>query len=129
MIALDEVSNEEFESYVAAGIDAIPEQFARAIDNVAIVVSDNPTIQQRIKLRLRPNSLLFGLYEGVPKTARFGRSPFLPDKITIFKYPILAISHTKEEVKAQVKKTVWHEVAHHFGLNHTDIDSKEYGSK
>lgn len=119
------MSDEEFESYVREGIDAIPEEFAKHVDNVAVVVQDMPTPEQAHKLQLRPHSLLFGLYEGTPKPKRRDTPWSLPDKITIFKYPALAVSRTREEVRQHVMKTVWHEFGHHFGLSDAQIHELE----
>lgn len=126
-----EVNQKEFEELVARGIDELPERILNELDNVAIVTADCPDDNQRRKAKLPPLTknqscrhgwLLFGLYEGIPKTKRGSNySLVLPDKITIFKEPIQAVSNTMEEMEAQVTKTVWHEVAHHFGLGHPEI--------
>jgi len=117
------MTDEEFGALVAEGIDAIPDEFAQHIDNVAVVIADDPTPQQQLELHLRPHSLLFGLYQGVPKTKRGNSAYQLPDKITIFKNPILHIAHTSDQIRAKVKETVWHEIGHHFGLSDHDIYS------
>ncbi|HIA91713.1 TPA: metallopeptidase family protein [Candidatus Saccharibacteria bacterium] len=115
------MDDELFEKFIAEGIDAIPAQFGDAMENVAVVAQDEPTPAQIHKLKLRPWSLLFGLYEGVPKTKRRNSPYQLPDKITIFKNPILRISATEEDVRQKVIETVWHEVGHHFGLSDEQI--------
>lgn len=120
------LSDDVFEKIVADGIDAIPEKYGQHIDNVAFVVEDEPSEQQRKKLNLRCHETLFGLYEGVPLTRKGGNYPYmLPDKITIFKKPIEAVSQTLEDVQRQVRKTIWHEVAHYFGLDHDQIHALE----
>ena len=87
-----------------------------------------PTLEQRRQLKLRCNSLLFGLYEGVPLTRRgTGVTMALPDKITLFKGSLLAISHDLESLKKHVKRTLWHEIAHHYGLDHDRIHALENG--
>jgi predicted Zn-dependent protease with MMP-like domain len=68
---------------------------------------------------------LFGLYEGVPLPQRFGTTKLLPDKITLFKLPLLRYSRDLEELRDRVAKTVWHEVAHYFGLDHRRIHELE----
>jgi len=112
----------DFGDLVAEGIDALPDKYGAIMDNVVIVISDAPTPEQREKLQLRPYTYLFGLYEGVPKTKRTNYGTHLPDKITIFKNDILrACDYDFERIREQVLKTVWHEVAHHFGLDDRDI--------
>lgn len=121
-----EIEDTRFEQLVADGIDALPERFAPYIENVAITWDYEPTMWQRMKMRLRPHTLLFGLYEGVPKTRRGNYySGVLPDKITIFKYPLSMIADSEEHLARLVKQTVWHEVAHHFGLSDAEIHRRE----
>jgi predicted Zn-dependent protease with MMP-like domain len=121
-----EISEEEFKAFVSESIDSIPEPYASSMNNVAFVVEDEPTPEQRVKMKLDPHQTLFGLYEGIPLTKRgAGYNLVLPDKITIFKKPIQMFSRSFEDVKKQVHKTVWHEVAHHFGLDHLRINELE----
>jgi len=118
-----ELPQQDFEKIVAAAIDAIPEKYGKRLNNVAFVTADFPTPEQRIKMHLREYETLFGLYEGIPQPSRgAGYSLVLPDKITIFKRPLEYASQSPEELAARVRKTVWHEVAHHFGLDHEQID-------
>src|SRR6266404_7300296 len=116
-----ELNEQEFEQYLAAAIDAIPKPYDSHLQNVAFILEDYPTQEQRIKLNLYPNETLFGLYEGVPLPSRGGSLKLLPDKITIFKHPLLAASRSKDELKENIGHTVWHEVAHYFGLDHKKI--------
>ncbi len=119
-------SHEEFNQIVANAIDAIPEKYAKHINNLAFVVEDYPTDEQRRKLRLRSGETLFGLYEGIPLTSRNnGYNLVLPDKITVFKQPLEAVSQNLSDLNTRVRKTIWHEVAHYYGLGHTDMDALE----
>ena len=121
-----EVTDDEFEAMVEAGVDAIPAKFAKFMDNVAVTWAPMPDFWQRLKARLTPGRLLFGLYEGVPKTSRGNYySGVLPDKITIFKWPHEYVAQDKEHLAELVKITVWHEVAHHFGLNDKEIHRRQ----
>lgn len=116
-----EVSDEQFGEFIEAGIAAIPQLYQKHLQNVAFVVEDYPTQEQRIKLNLYPDETLFGLYEGVPLPGRNGALKLLPDKITIFKKPMEAVSHDLGELKERVRHTIWHEVAHYYGLDHKRI--------
>lgn len=124
------MTNDEFEQLVSEGIGAIPKKFRDLIENVAIVIEDHPSMEQVTKTHLAPGWTLFGLYEGVPKTKR--GNPYavnMPDKITIFRLPILAQSETPEQVREKVKETVWHEIAHHFGMSDDEIHKAEENRK
>lgn len=119
------VSDEQFEEIVARVIDALQKQVAEA-ENVAIVTADEPTPEQREKLHLRGNQSLFGLYEGTPLTMRHnGYTSYVPDKITLFKGPLTAAVENIHELEKEVHHTLWHELAHHFGLNHDQIHDRE----
>ncbi len=116
----------EFEKIVKEGINAIPERFLRKLDNVVIVIEVEPTPAQKKKLNIHSNWTLFGLYEGVPQSERgAGYSAALPDKITIFQNPIEEEARDEEDVKEIVKNTVWHEIAHHFGMSETQVRQAE----
>lgn len=115
----------DFQKLVEDAIDAIPTKYADHIKNVAFVVEDEPSPQQRQKLQLSRHQTLFGLYEGIPITRRTNYNLVLPDKITIFRHPIEWASHDRASLKAQIKETVWHEVAHYFGLDHGQIRDLE----
>ena len=123
-----EVSQTEFEKIVSEAIDALPAKYIKHMKNVAFVVEDIPTPEQRQKLHLHDGHILFGLYEGIPLTRRTNNyTMVLPDKITIFKEPLLAISHSLKQLQENVRHTVWHEVAHHFGLDHGQISKLDGG--
>jgi predicted Zn-dependent protease with MMP-like domain len=108
---------ERFADLVEEALGEIPDALWQAIDNVAVTVEEWPSARQQAVAG--PRSLLLGLYEGVPLTARstgYGLIP--PDKITIFRRPILQICGADEAlIRAQVRRTVLHEVAHHFGIS------------
>ena len=120
------LNHAEFEKFVKEGIKAIPEKFLRKLKNVIIVIEDKPTPAQKKKLNIRPNWTLFGLYEGVPQLERGVNYTFvLPDKITIFQKPIEEEARDKEDLKEIVKNTVWHEIAHHFGMDEEQVRQAE----
>ncbi|GAB2684268.1 metallopeptidase family protein [Thalassiella azotivora] len=105
-----EMSREEFEEAVSDGLDLIPEELARAMRNVVVLVEDDPPAD---------DPELLGLYEGTPLTERgeWWAAGSLPDRITIFRNPTLAVCDTVEDVVEEVAVTVVHEVAHHFGID------------
>lgn len=124
------LSDEEFDQLISRAMDELPQEYIKGLNNVAIVYADDPDEQQRQKARLQENSLLFGLYEGIPLTKRGMNYTFvLPDKITLFKHPILFVSHTPDELFEQIKRTLWHEIAHYYGLDHGRIHSLEHRIK
>ena len=123
------MNQEKFEEIVKEGIGAIPERFLEKLDNVDIVIEDEPTPYQLRKLRALKSSIIFGLYEGVPQTKRWHYGQVLPDKITIFKKPIENFARSEEEIKEIVKDTVWHEIAHHFGMDEKRVRKAEYQRK
>ena len=120
-----EISDKQFEEIVAGAIDAIPPPYIDRLENVAFIVEDQPTEEQNRKLGLRCHDLLFGLYEGVPLPQRMGSSKLLPDKITLFKKPLISISKDLGELSQNIKHTIWHEVAHYYGLGHKRIHELE----
>lgn len=120
------LNDEQFENMVQKGIDNIPPKYGKRLNNVAFVTADEPSPEQRVKLDLRANQSLYGLYEGIPLTRRGGSyNLVLPDKITIFRLPIIMSCDTSQEAQELVNKTVWHEVAHYFGLGHEQIHKLE----
>ncbi len=108
------VSVEEFDALVANALDDIPRELRAAMDNVVVLVDD-----------VSPPGALFGLYEGVPLTKRSRNSTSTPDRITIFKETICHACGTTQDVERQVRKTVIHEVGHHFGIG--DARLRELG--
>jgi predicted Zn-dependent protease with MMP-like domain len=106
------VERERFEEMVVAALDSLPDDLGRLMRNVAVTVEHDTG----------PRGLL-GLYEGVPLTSRTsGYAGVLPDRITIYRLAICAICDTEDEVVEQVRRTVIHEVAHHFGIDDARLD-------
>jgi predicted Zn-dependent protease with MMP-like domain len=114
------VNKERFEQLVAEVIDSLPDEFSQRMENIDVVVEDAPTQAQLKRSGLGRNYTLLGLYEGVPLTERTSNYGLVtPDKITIFQKIIEEASKSKDEmdVKEQVRQTVIHEIAHHFGIS------------
>lgn len=127
---MQKLKRTEFEKIVKEGIKAIQEKFLRKLDNVAIVVEDEPTSAQKKKLNIHLNWTLFGLYEGVPQASRGANyTAVLPDKITIFQKPIEAAARDEKDIKEIAKNTVWHEIAHHFGMDEVRVRQAEVKRK
>lgn len=121
-----EITDEQFERLINEAMEELPDAYIRNMKNVAVTFADAPTQDQRQKQKLRSYQTLFGLYEGIPLTKRgAGYNLVLPDKITIFKLPIIHASNDMVSLKKQVKHTLWHEIAHHFGLDHDRIHKLE----
>lgn len=121
------MTDQQFEALIARAMDEMPPQYIQHLDNVAITYADQPTAEQRRTMKLRAYQTLYGLYEGIPLPQRgAGYNLVLPDRITIFKLPILrGAGHDEQAVYAQVKHTLWHEIAHHYGLDHDRIHEIE----
>ncbi len=119
------MTQEEFQEIVEEGIKAIPKKFLEKLNNVDICIEEEPSPYQLEKLRTKKGFLVFGLYQGIPQTKRRGYGQVLPDKITIFKKPIERIAKSREEIKKAVRNTVWHEIAHHFGMDEREVRKAE----
>jgi predicted Zn-dependent protease with MMP-like domain len=103
---------------VAEALDSLPPDIQEKLENVEVVVEWRPSLAQLRRLGLGPGHTLFGLYEGVPLTGRTsGYGMVLPDKITIFRQPIEARCRSDDQVRQKVRRTVLHELAHHFGIS------------
>ena len=118
-----ELTDSQFDDLITKAMDELPQEYLVGLKNVAIVMADEPTEEQRKKMNL-DNHLLLGLYEGVPLPQRGnGWSGMLPDKITLFKNQILATVYDEASLFEQTKRTLWHEIAHYYGLSHEDMDA------
>lgn len=121
-----DIDDAQFELLIGQAMDELPQEYIQRLNNVVITYADEPSHDQRVQLQLRCDQTLFGLYEGIPLTKRSGNySLVLPDKITLFKYPMLHASSDIAALKAHVKHTLWHEIAHYYGLDHDRIHALE----
>jgi len=120
------VRTQDFYELVESALEGLPPELAELLDNVAIVVEDWPEYSTPLAPG-KADDVLYGLYEGVPLTERTaGYHGFLPDKITIFRGP-LERDFRHEELEEQVRVTVVHEIAHHFGLDEDRIAELGWG--
>ncbi len=117
------LSERRFREFVAEALDDLPDEWGELLDNVAIVVENEPSAEdlQELGMDSGEGNELLGLYQGTPLGERgFGYSG-LPDRVVIYRGPILRIAFTREEVVKQIRETVLHELGHHFGLKEADL--------
>jgi predicted Zn-dependent protease with MMP-like domain len=123
---MKDISDEQFDEVISRAISELPQKYIKGLDNVAIVQADEPDEQQRRELKLRCNHELLGLYQGIPLTKRGSNyNLVIPDKITLFKGALLAHSKDLADFRRHVKHTLWHEIAHFYGLDHDRIHGLE----
>ncbi|HKZ34611.1 MAG TPA: metallopeptidase family protein [Patescibacteria group bacterium] len=116
------MEKETFRNLVEDAVTTLPSEFQKKMENVAILVEDEPGQDLRKTLHLQKGSLLFGLYQGVPKIRRgSGYSFVVPDTITLFQKSIESVATSFDEVRKQIRQTLLHEVGHHFGMSEGDI--------
>ncbi|MDQ3615863.1 MAG: metallopeptidase family protein [Actinomycetota bacterium] len=114
-----EMSRERFEELIAQALDSVPEELATLVDNVVVLVEDCAPA---------PDEDLLGLYDGTPLTERDSMyAGVTPDRITIFSAPILAMCTSEDQVVEEVRITVVHEIAHHFGIDDDRLHELGYG--
>jgi len=111
-----------FARLVGEALADLPDAFARRLDNVAVVIAERPSPQKLRELGLGPDETLFGLYEGTPLGERgSGYHLVLPDRITIYREPIVRGCASLREMKQEIQLTVVHELGHHFGLGDDEL--------
>lgn len=120
-----ELSDEEFQHLIDEALGELPGEHVKNISNVAILYEEEPTPKQRLAAKLHPYQTLLGLYEGTPLPKRQGMTRLLPDKITLFKGPLTRQASTRAALKEEIKHTLWHEIAHYYGLDHSQITALE----
>ena len=122
---MNNLSDEAFDQLISRAMDELPQEYIKGLDNVVVVYADEPDEHQQTK-RKASHSLLLGLYEGIPLTKRGAGYTFvLPDKITLFKHALLRVSFDDASLFENIKRTLWHEIAHYYGLDHDRIDELE----
>ena len=120
------MSPEDFQRVVSRAYDLIPDEFRSRMENVALTVEPEPSAPQLARGRVPRGSTLFGLYEGRPLTVRSVFDSFaMPDRITIFQGPHERAARDPEHLAKLVEDTVWHEIAHYFGMDEAQVRSAE----
>ena len=114
-----QIDDETFEDWVFAALDEIPERFRQALGSLAVLIEDEPTHEQLERLRV-PG--MYGLFEGVPRSGYEAGWALQPSRITIFRGPCLRSAATLDGVRARVRDTVRHEVAHQLGISDARLD-------
>lgn len=120
-----QISDEDFQNLINDAYAELPKRHTENLKNVAILYEDEPTLEQREKLKLRDDQSLYGLYEGVPLAFRQGQQSIYPDRITLFKIPLLKSSPDMLALRVNIKHTLWHEIGHYYGLDHDRIHEIE----
>lgn len=113
----------EFQALVQEALDGLPDEYAKLLTNVAVVVEEEPPPDVRTDLELEDGEDLLGLYQGLPidNESFFQAGGQLPPKISIYRGPILRLCRTKKEVVQEVRDTVVHEIGHHFGFDDDEM--------
>lgn len=109
------MASSHFEELVVEALDSLPEDIARRIDNVEVVVEDEPP--DEVVRELDPGDVVFGYYHGIPLIERGDYDRVLPDRIAIYEGPITRAFKRPDAIREEVRRTVIHEVAHHFGID------------
>jgi predicted Zn-dependent protease with MMP-like domain len=118
----------QFERLVDRALESLPPEFQQLIDNVAIFIQDRPSRSLLREMGLEPDDTMLGLYEGIPQTERTTTYDLVPpDRITLFQRPIEDCCNTDAEVAEQIRRTILHEVGHHFGIDDERLDEIEAG--
>ena len=120
------MTRDEFRALVDEALETIPPNFREAMQNIAIVIEDAPTLAQLDEVGLAPPDTLLGLYEGIPLTERqWSHGNTLPDKITLFQEPIEDASDDEDDLVVAIGETLIHEIGHYFGLSEEEIEEIE----
>lgn len=122
-----QITDQEFDRLITRAMDELPQEYITGLDNVAITYADDPTQDQVRKMHLDNHHVLLGLYEGIPLVRRGAGYTFvLPDKITLFKNSMLAVVSDEAALFRCIKQTLWHEMAHYYGLSHEQMDTLQH---
>ncbi len=122
------MNRRKFEKYVDRAMEGLPPEFQQLLDNVAIFIDDQPSKALLRELGMSEGDTLLGLYEGVPQTERTTTYDLVtPDRITLFQRPIEDSCDSDARIAEQIRRTLLHEVGHHFGIDEDRLDEIEAG--
>lgn len=120
---------EEFERLAQEAFDSLPKELQERVENVHIVVEEQPGMDTVRKMRLPSPGSLLGLYEGIPLTRRdsnYGVFPVVPDKITLYRKNIARVAGTDDRIRVTIRDVLIHEIAHHYGMDEDQIRDAGY---
>jgi predicted Zn-dependent protease with MMP-like domain len=120
------VDRKQFENLVAEALASIPRRFKKAMQNIAIVVEDEPSAELLEEMEIEPPDTLLGLYQGTPLTERgWGHGNALPDRVLIFQGPHERDADDEEDLVVAIGETLIHEIGHYFGMSEEQIEEIE----
>ena len=119
------ITNREFVRLVRQAYREMPDHIVQRLENVDVVVEEWPGPEEEDLIH--GEGALFGLYQGVPLTERAGGDPLLPDRIAIYRQPILRSCSSRTEAEHEIKVTLWHEIGHYLGMSEDDLHRLGYG--
>ncbi|MDH3254949.1 MAG: metallopeptidase family protein [Acidobacteriota bacterium] len=116
------VSAAEFDDLVARALDQLPEEFSEILENIVVVVEDSPSTEDLLGVGLDPAcDDLLGLYQGVPQVDRDTFYSSLPDRVVLYREPILSLCTSRRQAVREIRDTLIHELGHHFGLDDEEM--------
>lgn len=115
------VSIDEFETLVARAMEELPPEFAELLDNVVVVIEDEPSPEDLAEFDDMEDDELLGLYRGVPLSARDSAYSALPDQVALYRGPLIRYCRNRRELIREVRDTLVHELGHHFGLSDEEM--------
>lgn len=122
------IRRREFDRMLEEALDALPEPFAKWLDEVPVIVEDEPSEELLEEMGIDEAGDLLGSYHGVALTCRSVEDGVrLPDQILIFRLPLVELCHTREELAQEIRKTLLHELGHYAGLDEDDLEQMGYG--
>ncbi|MDO8621670.1 MAG: metallopeptidase family protein [bacterium] len=120
------MSRRDFERLVAEAINEIPERFRERLRNVAVVVEEEPTAEQLRECEISEDETMYAYYDGVALTERYDGEPVVPDRIMVFRGPLVEdFGEDLQELRREIAATIRHEIAHHFGIDDERLEELE----